>query len=322
MNVEGFVAGRRAEWEELSGLTRSARGRPERLGAEGLQRLGVLYRAAAADLALARRRYPYDNVVPFLDDLVGRARHVVYDKGRRGEPVLHFVTTSYWRRIAERPLLLLLATVLLVAPTLIAARWAVVDPGGAAGFVPGEYRSITEPRHSTDLGLSPDENAAFASAIFTNNIRVTFVAFAGGVLLGLGTAAALAYNGAFLGAIAGLAVGAGNGESFAELVFPHGVLELTCIVVASAAGLRLGAAVISPGRRRRGEAVVTEAREAVLIVVGTAPWLVLAGLVEGFVTPKGIGLGPAVTVGVFFGALYWGLLWWRGFGTGGRTPVS
>ena len=126
-----------------------------------------------------------------------------------------------------------------------------------------------------------------ASQIFTNNIQVTFLAFAGGMLLGLGTLYVLFQNGMMLGAVGGLAIGAGNGRPFFELVTAHGVLELSCIVVAGAAGLRLGWAIIDPGNRTRGEALRDEARAAVEIVLGTAAWLVVAGLVEGFLTPVG-----------------------------------
>jgi len=138
------------------------------------------------------------------------------------------------------------------------------------------------------------------------------VAFAGGIAAGIGTAALLVYQGVLFGAITGLSIWAGNGRSFFELVTAHGVLELSCVVVASAAGLRMGWALVSPGHRRRGVALAAEARVAVEIVLGTAPWLVLAGLVEGFITPRGLGLGPVIVVGVTLGAVYWALVLWRG----------
>ena len=106
-----------------------------------------------------------------------------------------------------------------------------------------------------DLGLATDEEAAFSAAIMTNNIRVTLLAFAAGILAGLGTAAVLILNGVLLGAIGGLAVGAGNGRPFFELVAAHGVLELSCIVVAGAAGLRFGWALVEPGTGTRGDAL-------------------------------------------------------------------
>jgi uncharacterized membrane protein SpoIIM required for sporulation len=115
-----------------------------------------------------------------------------------------------------------------------------------------------------------------------------------------------------LGAVAGLAIGAGNGRPFFELVLAHGVLELSCIAVAGAAGLRLASAIVDPGTRSRMDALRTEARASVEIVLGTAVWLVVAGLVEGFLTPAGKGLTVVLIVGLGLGALYWGLVFWRG----------
>jgi uncharacterized membrane protein SpoIIM required for sporulation len=123
-----------------------------------------------------------------------------------------------------------------------------------------------------------------------------------------------------LGAVAGLAWGAGNGRPFAELVVAHGVLELSCIVVAGAAGLRLGWSLIDPGRLPRSLAVRQEARRAVLIALGTAPWLIVAGLVEGFLTPSGLGLANAIGIGVTLGVVFWGLVLWRGGLTGAPEP--
>ena len=291
----------------------AASGRAERLGPDGVRRLGALYRTTAADLALARRKYSADPVVGRLEDLVSRARHLVYDTPAERGSLASFFASTYWRRVTERPFTLALAAVLLFAPAALAGAWALDDPGAAEGLVPARFRSVTEPRSGgSDLGLSPGQQAAFAGQIFTNNIQVTFVAFAGGIALGLGTAAALIYNGVVLGTIAGLAAGAGGSRGFVELVVAHGILELSCIVVSAAAGLRMGWALVVPGRRRRGDAVVAEGRRAVEIVLGTAPWLVLAGVVEGFVTPRGLGLVPATAVGVSLGACFWGLLLWRG----------
>jgi len=307
-----FLEQRRARWGELDALVGQAGRRAESLGPDGVRRLGALYRASAADLALARRRFAGDPAVARLEALVTRARPLVYDRARRGGSVVEFATTGYWRRVRERPGLLLISALLLFGPWVLASVWAVRDPGAASGVVPSEYRSVTEPRRGTDLGLSTDEQAAFSSEIFTNNIRVTIVAFAGGIAAGLGTAALLVYQGMLFGAITGLSIWAGNGRFFFELVTAHGVLELSCVIVASAAGLRMGWALVSPGHRRRGVALAAEARVAVEIVLGTAPWLVVAGLVEGFITPRGLGLGPVIVIGVTLGAVYWGLVLWRG----------
>ena len=312
-NLDQFVSDRTPAWTELEQLLEGAGSRPSRLGADGVRRFGECYRAAAADLALARRRFPGDPVVTRLERLVERGRQGVYNAPSSRASVIDFFTTGYWRRVRERKLVLAISFLCLVVPSLLGGYWAWRDPGPASGLVPSRYQSVTEPRTpGKSLGLSVDEESAMASQIFTNNIGVTFYAFSGGLLFGLGTLYVLLQNGLLLGVVAGMAIGAGNGRSFFELVTAHGVLELSCIVVAGAAGLRLGWAIIDPGNRTRGEALREEARAAIEIILGTAPWLVLAGLVEGFVTPSGTGLPTVLAVGLSLGFIYWGLVLWRG----------
>ncbi|TML48193.1 MAG: stage II sporulation protein M [Actinobacteria bacterium] len=321
MTLTHFLDERASVWGELEELVRAAGRRSRGLDSDRVLRLGELYRSAAADLAVARQRWPGDPAVRRLDELVARARHLVYAAPHRRLSALGFFATGYWRLVAARPLMLAVSALLLFAPAALAAGWAVDDPGAAGGLVPAQYRSVAEPRtQGTDLGLSADEEAGTAAEIFTNNIRVTFGAFAGGITGGVLTAAVLLFNGVLLGAVAGLAWGAGNSRPFVELVVAHGVLELSCIVVAGAAGLRLGWALIAPGRLPRGLAVGQEARRAVLIALGTAPWLVVAGLVEGFLTPSGLGLARAIAIGACLGTVYWSLVLWRGALTDGREP--
>ncbi len=313
MNLDRFLQERRPSWAELRGLVAQAKGRSERLGPHRLRRLGTLYRSAAADLALARRRFPGDPLVAELEDLVGRARHLVYASEGRRQSVLDFLSHGYWRQVRSRPGPLVVAALLLFVPMGVAAAWGLDQPGAAAGLLPGEYGGVTDRRPvGADLGLPASTKAALSAEIFTNNIRVALAAFAGGISAGLLTAAALIFNGVLIGVVTGLAVEAGNSAELVQLVVPHGVLELSCIVVAGAAGLRLGWAVVDPGRRRRADAVAVEARPAVELALGTAAWLVVAGLVEGFLTPSGIGVPSALAVGFGLGAVYWLAVWRRG----------
>ncbi len=309
MNLDAFVRARSEGWSSLEALVRAAKRRPESLGPDGVLRLGSLYRSAAADLALARRAFPGDPVVERLERIVAPARALVYSTPSRRLALRHFVTHGYWRLVAERKVPLVLATVLLFGPAFLAGGWALDDPGAASGLAPAEYQTVTEPRSEVqDLGLTVEEEAAFSSQIMTNNIRVSLLAFAAGILAGLGTAGVLVLNGVLFGAVSGLAIGAGNAAPFFELVSAHGVLELSCIVVAGAAGLRLGWSLVEPGRGTRGDALRREAVPALALVLGTAPWLVVAGIVEGFVTGSGTGLLGALTVGVALGVVYWTLV--------------
>ena len=312
-NLDEFVSERSPTWIELEQLLASAGSHPSRLGADGVRRLGACYRASAADLAHARRRYPGAAVVARLEQLVQRGRQSVYNAPSSRTSVWEFFSTGYWRRVRERKLILAISFLALAVPSVLGGYWAWRDPGPASGMVPRQFQSVTEPRTPGEsLGKSVDEESALAAEIFTNNIGVTFYAFAGGLLLGIGSLYVLLQNGMLLGVVAGLAIGAGNGRVFFELVTAHGVLELSCIIVAGAAGLRLGWSIIDPGTRPRGEAIRQEARAAIEMILGTAPWLVLAGLVEGFVTPAGAGLPTVLAVGFSLGAIFWGLVLWRG----------
>jgi uncharacterized membrane protein SpoIIM required for sporulation len=321
VNLERFLTERETAWRELEELVRRARRRPERLGPEGVLRLGTGYRAAAADLALARRRFPGDPVVARLEQLVGRARHLVYAAPSRRVSAWQFFAHGYWRLVVERRRAVAVAAALLFAPALLAGAWALDDPGAAGGLVPPEYAAVTEPRpEGSDVGTSPEEDAAVASAIFTNNIRVALLAFAGGIAAGLLTALVLVYNGVLIGAIAGLAASAGNGRVFYELVVAHGVLELSCIAVTAGAGLQLGMALVEPGRKTRVQALVAEARRAIALVLGTAPWFVVAGIVEGFVTGSGAGIAAVTAVGFGLAAVYWTLVVLLGRSRGEPEP--
>jgi uncharacterized membrane protein SpoIIM required for sporulation len=308
MKVERFISEREGDWRELDELLRG--GRDGRRSARGVLRLGALYRGAAADLALARRGHPGDPIVPRLESLVARARQAVYVEEPRRGSLRTFFARTYWVRVRERPLPLLLAIALLLVPAALAATWALGDPGAAVGLVPGKFRGAVEP--VGDTGMTAAQSAAFSGAVMTNNIQVTFLAFAAGILLGLGTAFVVVYNGAILGAVAGGAIANGNASGFAEFVTAHGVIELSCIAVAAAAGLRMGYALVAPGPQPRMRALAGEARSAIVIVLGTIPWVILAGLIEGFVTRAGFGLVPGIVLGVGVGALYWTLVVVRG----------
>jgi uncharacterized membrane protein SpoIIM required for sporulation len=314
VNLERFVAERSERWTDLERLLE----RGDRRGPEEVRRLGALYREAAADLAYARRRFPGDPVVDRLTRVAGAARTAVYAGGGRRPSLWAFLSRGYWALVRERPRVLLAAWALLLVPAALAWVWALDDPAGAVGLVPGEFQAAADPP-SGGRGLGGGEAAAFSSAVLTNNIQVTFLAFAAGIAAGLGTAVVMIFNGSLLGAVGGLAAGAGNLRDFVDLVTPHGVLELSCIVVAGAAGLRMGWALVEPGPLRRGAALLAEARSGALIILGTAPWLVVCGVVEGFADPKSLGLGGVLATGFGLAGLYWGLVLWRGRPDQSRT---
>ncbi len=309
MNLADFVSSKHSQWDELDMLVRNGGSQPgRRLGSTGMRRLGDLYRSASGDLAVARRRWPTDPVVLRLERSVLQARASVYGSAKVTRAILDFFKRDFWRSVLERPAHLIAAALMLFGPAVVSGVWGEQAPDRAERFVPSQYRSIGDPSHFDDSSLNdidPAESAAFASQIMTNNIRVTFFAFGGGLLLGLGTIFALFQNGMLLGVLSGLAIGAGNSRPFFELILPHGILELSCIVVAGAAGFRLASGILAPGYRPRVIALRDEAQRAVLMIVGVSLWLIVAGLIEGFITPRRVGFEMATLVGVVFGLAFW-----------------
>jgi uncharacterized membrane protein SpoIIM required for sporulation len=314
MKLDAFTAEREGEWQALEHDLRRCSGRPERLGAAGALAMGRRYRSLTADLALARRSFPGDPVVPRLERLALAGRQAVYARraGSHGA-LIRFASRGYWQLVRDRPGILGVSALALLGSCVIAATWGIHDPAAAIGLVPDRFKGAATP-HAHHIALGAATQAVLASSIFTNNIGVTFLAFAGGLTLGLGTLALLIYNGLLLGSLAGITIQAGNFSLFVRYVAPHGLLELSCIAVAGAAGLRLAWAMIDPGPLPRGVSLRTEARPAVAVLLGTAPWLVLAGMTEGFVTPEGLPLASAIAVGLGLAGAYWSLAVLRGRG--------
>ena len=308
MGLQQFQIDNEDTWVQLESLVERAGTRPETLPGDSIRALGGLYRKTAADLAQARLRFPSDPVVGRLEQLVGRARPLVYRRVSTTERVSAkaFFLREYWQILTERPRLLLFAALLLLVPAAGGYFIAATDTATAQSMVPAAFLWVTEAQEfGTDIGADSGELTAFSTAVLVNNIRVTVLAFALGVTYGLGTAAVTAYNGLILGAVAGLGVGAGNSALLVEAIAAHGILELSCIVVAAYAGLRMASGLVAPGLRPRRVALREEATSAVKIVVGTAPWLILAGFIEGFVSRTGTTAGPAVVIGVIVGGGYW-----------------
>jgi uncharacterized membrane protein SpoIIM required for sporulation len=303
VTLSSFVRDRQPAWTELDQLARQSKGRPERLGPDGVRQLGTLYRGAVADLALARRAFPNDPTSRSLEGLVARARAVVYAAEPRRGSARSYLGTEYWQAVRDRWHAVLFAWGLLIISTALVAAWAMHDPAAAHGLVPGSFGGGGPPHKA--IGLGAEQSAALSVTIFLNNIKVTFLAFAAGIVLGVGPAFLLLYNGAALGAVAGIAAQGGHTADVIELVAPHGVLELSCIAVCAAAGMRMGWMLVEPGTRSRREALAAEAPRAVLLVLATAPWLVLAGLIEGFVTPHHLTLAAALATGFALAAPYW-----------------
>ena len=297
MDLVTFERSRSSEWAELRQLI--ARG-----GAASpieVLRRGALYRGLVADLAFARRRFPDESLRADLETLALAARHSVYSRQQvdRRAVFKRWVTRGFWQRVRERPGALALSAATLFIPAILIGVWSVRDPESASRFIPGTSNwAGPKIEGVTDRGIA-------ALEIMLNNIRVTLICAAGGALAGIGAGGALAFNGVFLGSVVGLAIANGNGQAALEWIPAHGGIELSCIVIAGAAGYRLGAAIIAPGAKPRRQAVAEEGRGMIQTVGGVSLLLVLAGLIEGFISPAYLGTPFVMTIGIATAAALW-----------------
>lgn len=308
MQVEQFVAGRQADWERLSALLRRSRGGLRGLSAAELEELGLLYRAATSDLALAQRDFARRPVATYLNQLVGQAHAVVY----RSEPlgwrrVARFFGVTFPRLYRHTLPFTLAAFILFVAPALVAGLLTLRSTAAAEWLGLGNVLANLE---SGDLWTDiPLAQRPFASSfIMTNNLQVAFLAFAGGVLLGLLTVFVLMFNGLNIGGVLGLSAQFGLADELLAFIIGHGVIELSVIFVAGGAGLQMGWAIFRPGLYCRRDALVQAARAAVRLVVGCVPLLVISGLIEGFISPSDLPLAVKAGVGLSSGVVlytYW-----------------
>lgn len=297
--IDEFVATRRARWARLEALLGRAQRGSSGLAAEELEELGRLYRQATSDLAIARRDFPEDRVGRYLGQLVGRAHPVVYQpEAGTGRALREFFTGGLPRAFREAGPYTAVAFVLFTLPFVVAFAATLLDPLAGRTILPESALVDQIERGQSWLNIPEARRPFTASFIMTNNIWVATLAFVGGVLLGLGTIYVLVHNGLVLGAIAGLATVHGLGGALGDFVAAHGGVELTVVFVAGGAGLRIGHAIVSPGLRPRRSALAAATRRAIRLLFGCVPLLVIAGLIEGFVSPSALPTWAKVAVGV------------------------
>jgi uncharacterized membrane protein SpoIIM required for sporulation len=253
----------------------------------------------------------------YLNKLVARAHNFVYSGSRTSFAGLwRFMLHSYPRLLRRLSGYVWLATAITLAAGALGVFITLVHPQFGEIFLGAEKMEGIRQHHLwMDSILSVKPQAS--SAIMTNNIGVCFAAFAGGITAGLGTIYLLFFNGLMLGTIATVCARYHLSLSLWSFVAAHGALELPSIMLAGAAGLRLAAGMLFPGMLRRRDALALAGLEAVQLVAGTIPLLVIAGTLEAFLSPTHAPNALKFSVGAL---LFAGLCLW--LGEGGRAPLS
>lgn len=278
---------RQSHWNRLDALLNQSQDLGlKALSRQELQELGLLYRQAAADLSALREDPSGRSYARTLNLLLARAHNTIYagqKSSARG--LLHFYRYTYPRIFRRNLQLTAVTTLLFIAGALGGMLLAITRPDYMHLFLgPRMMETIEQRKMWTDAVVTVKPWAS--SKIMTNNITVSFVAFAYGITAGVGTIFMMVFNGVLIGVIGTACWLNGMSLSLWSFVAPHGVLELPAIFIAGAAGLRIAQGLLFPGLLSRRESLARAGGEATRLLLGVVPVLVIAGCIEGFVSPS------------------------------------
>lgn len=280
---------RRAHWARLEQIVARSGGKSVRsLSPTELQELALLYRQTASDLSTVREDPTSAQLAMYLNQLLGRAHNLIYmgRKAKRGS-VWRFYRDAYPAIFQETFSDTFAAFVLFLVAGIAGFLMSLADPSFVRHVIgPQMVDTIENHKMWTDsiVGIMPQTS----SAIMTNNLSVSFAAFAAGITAGVGTVYMMLYNGLLIGVIGEACWREGMSLPFWSFVASHGVLELPAIFIAGGAGLGLAKGLLFPGVLSRGESLARAGARSVRLVLGIIPLLVIAGLIEGFISPSAL----------------------------------
>lgn len=281
--------------------------------------LADLFVEVTDDLSYARTFFPEGRTTRYLNELAGEAHRALYRNRREGRSrLVTFWTQEVPRAVYAARREIRLALVVFLGAMGLGALSAAADPGFTrlimgdayvnmtlSNIEQGDPMAVYEQMPSFDMFL----------ALAWNNVRVALFAFAAGLIVSVGTLFVLFQNGVMLGAFQYFLHAQGVLAVALPVVYVHGALELSAIVIAGGAGLAMGNSLLFPGTYPRLESFRRGARRGLKIVIGLVPIIVAAALLEGFITrhtewPLAVRLA---IIGLSFGFVGGYFIWypWR-----------
>lgn len=294
MDVDAFVLTHRGTWDRLDQLIKKRR---SLTGAE-VDKLVELYQRASTHLSMLRSASTDSLMIGRLSSLIARARSAVTGAHAPVTSAFARFWTVSFPVVAYRGWRWWVGTAAaFFAVAAIIAVWVATNPEVQSAIgTPSDIDQLVN--HDVASYYSEHPAAAFALQVWVNNSWVSAQCIAFAVLLGLPIPIVLFQNAANLGLIAGLMFHAGKGGLLLGLLIPHGLLELTAVFLAGAAGMRLGWSVIAPGDRPRGQALAEQGRAVVSVAVGLVGVLLVSGLIEALVTPSPLPTFVRIGIGI------------------------
>jgi uncharacterized membrane protein SpoIIM required for sporulation len=297
VDLDAFTAVRTSRWERLDQLARRRR----LTGAEA-DELVRLYQAVATDLSTIRSSAPDAVTVARLSDLLGRARSTIAGAHEPAwSDVTRFVVLSLPAALYRIRWWTVAVTVACVVVAVVAGAWVATHPAALEAMgTPSERQRYAQEAFEQYY----DPSAGFAAMVWTNNAWIAAQCVGLGIS-GIWPVFVLVNNAVMVGATGGMMADEGRLGLFLSLIAPHGLLELTAVFVAGAAGLRLFWTWVDPGRRPRSRALAEEGRALFTVAVGLAGALAVSGLVEGFVTGSTLPWAVKIALGAAALAAFW-----------------
>jgi uncharacterized membrane protein SpoIIM required for sporulation len=293
-----WLAKRKSHWQRLTELVERAHLHGfASLSHRELQELGLLYRQTATDLATVREDPTSRGLSVYLNQLLGRAHNLMY-MGRRGGPgrIAGFYAREFPRVFRETFPYTFLAFALFLAGTVAGVLATLADPAFSRFFLGPAMSDTIERREMWTHSVVAIKPLA-SSAIMTNNLSVSMAAFALGITAGMGTVYMMFFNGLLMGVITAACWQAGMAKQILTFVAAHGSLELPAVFIAGGAGFLLAHGLLFPGQVSRRASLAEAGGKAVRLFLGTIPLLVIAGIVEGFISPTGLPAALKCAVG-------------------------
>lgn len=276
-------------YQRVQTLLRSGRRAMRRLSGAELTRLIDDYQALTADLARARSLGAARETVDQLNRIAVAGHNLLYGQIRLGDRASRsYGFSSFARAVRQYAWAVALSAIIFFGSALVSFVAVQLYPALGYDLLAEEFLDF-DPASSENLHSIPSlARPVVSSLIISNNIQVTLLAFGLGLTAGIGTSILLLFNGIHLGSVAGWMALHGKDRALWGWIMPHGGTELLAICLAGAAGYILASAIVAPGELRRSTALKNIGGDALVIELGCMVMLVIAGLIEGFVSPSAI----------------------------------